>query len=131
MTVPETGYPAVKRGWCCCPSSNHSTENVVSSFLDGHASVASPANGVFPFAIGKTIQVYAKDFFDMSEQFISVRFPFNEDAVRILDEQTVGGVVGGVNKVLLSTTVYMNVGWSMEGKGNGKVSLANLPSLRA
>jgi hypothetical protein len=60
---------------------------------------------VFPFAIGKTIQVYAKDFFDISEQFISVCFPFNEDAVRILDEQA----HGGVNKVLLSTTVYMNV----------------------
>jgi len=101
MTVPETGYPAVKRGWSYCPRFNHSTENRVSSLLDGYASVASPANGVFPFAIGKTIQVYAKDFFDISEHFIVLRFPFNEDAVRILDEQA----HGGVNKVPLFITV--------------------------
>jgi len=109
MTVPETGYPAVKRGWSCCPRSNHSTENVVSSFLDGYASVASPANGVFLFAIGKTIQVYVKATFDISLHFIILRFPYNEEVVKILDEQTVGGVVGVVNKVLLFITVYMNV----------------------
>jgi hypothetical protein len=45
------------------------------------------------------------DFFDISEQFIPVRFPFNEDAVRILDEQIDGGVNGGVNKAPLFITV--------------------------
>ncbi len=30
--------------------------------------------------------------FDISEHFISVRFPFNKEAVSILDEQTSGGV---------------------------------------
>jgi hypothetical protein len=49
------------------------------------------------------------DFYDTSKQFISVRFPFNEDAVRILDEQAFGGVNGGVNKVPLFITIYMNM----------------------
>jgi ATP-dependent DNA helicase RecG len=35
--------------------------------------------------------------FDISEHFISVRFPFNKEAVSILDEQTNGGVSGGVS----------------------------------
>jgi len=45
------------------------------------------------------------DIFDISEQFIPVCFPFNKDAVRILDEQA----DGGVNKEPLFITVYMNV----------------------
>lgn len=36
--------------------------------------------------------------FDISEHFISVRSPFNKEAVSILDEQTNGGVSGGVDK---------------------------------
>jgi len=46
---------------------------------------------------------------EISEHFIVLRFPYNEEVVKILDEQTVGGVVDGVNKVLLFTTVYMYV----------------------
>jgi hypothetical protein len=52
-----------------------------------------------------------------------VRFPINEDAVRILDEQADGGedggVVGGVNKVPLFITIYMNMVsvYGREGEG--------------
>ena len=45
----------------------------------------------------KILKVYSKDIFDISEHFISVRFPYNKEAVKILDEQTNGGVNGGAN----------------------------------
>jgi predicted HTH transcriptional regulator len=48
--------------------------------------------------IKKILKVYSKDIFDISEHFISVRFPFNKEAVSILAEQTNGGVSGGVDK---------------------------------
>ncbi|NCB98877.1 MAG: transcriptional regulator, partial [Bacteroidia bacterium] len=44
--------------------------------------------------IKKILKAYSKDIFDISEHFISVRFPFNKEAVSILDEQTNGGVSG-------------------------------------
>ncbi|NCB02571.1 MAG: hypothetical protein EOM67_10445 [Spirochaetia bacterium] len=45
----------------------------------------------------KILKAYSKDIFDISEHFISVCFHYNEEAVKILDEQADGGVNGGVN----------------------------------
>jgi len=45
----------------------------------------------------KILKAYSKDIFEISEHFISVCFPYNKEAVKILDEQVDGGVNGGVN----------------------------------
>jgi predicted HTH transcriptional regulator len=44
----------------------------------------------------KIMRVYSKEIFDISEHFIAVCFPYNKEALTVLNEQSSGGVNSGV-----------------------------------
>jgi predicted HTH transcriptional regulator len=41
----------------------------------------------------KILRVYSKEIFDISEHFIAVCFPYNKEALTVLNEQSIDGVI--------------------------------------
>ena len=57
----------------------------------------------------KILKAYSKDIFDISEHFISVRFPYNGEAVKILDEQADGGIKTAGMQLSESTVLVLQI----------------------
>ncbi len=45
----------------------------------------------------KILRVYSKDIFEISEHFISVKFFYDKEALKIIDDQKIGGINGGIS----------------------------------
>jgi ATP-dependent DNA helicase RecG len=64
----------------------------------------------------KILRAYSKDIFDISEHFIAVCFPYSKEAVNILNEQSTGGVNGGVIPLSENATVdIVHFHYSVQG----------------
>jgi ATP-dependent DNA helicase RecG len=57
----------------------------------------------------KILRVYPKDIFEISEHFISVKFTYNEEALRIIDNQKIGGINGGKGGGISGGKDYTNL----------------------
>jgi ATP-dependent DNA helicase RecG len=57
----------------------------------------------------KILKTYPKDIFEISDNFISVTFPYNKEALSVLTEHKNGGVNGGVNYLSKNAKVVLDI----------------------